>query len=139
MRISKLGKTYGFRTGNKVNLGRKHKKKYPPNTYFRDFLNRMNKEERKKWLREFGKKQSLRIRNDPVYLERLRRRMIGNKYQENYLQKNPIWVKPDWGSCVPHISVPIFVPIIYQKVPIMESTRYYTMGIVPEGLHIFKT
>ena len=138
MRVSKSGTIYGFRKGNQINKGRIHTRQYPPNTYFRDFLKRMKPEKRRIWLNDFREKISLSIRNNPEYLEKLRIRMIGNTYQEKYLQKNPIWAKPDWGSCVPHISVPIFVPIIYQKVPIMESTRYYTMGIVPDGLHIFK-
>jgi len=136
MRVSKSGTIYGFRKGNQINKGRIHTRQYPPNTYFRDFLKRMKPEKRRIWLNDFRKKISLSIRNNPEYLEKLRIRMIGNKYQENYLQKNPIWAKPDWGSCIPHRTVPPFVPVLYQRVPVVEATKYYVFGEMPPRINI---
>jgi len=95
MRFSKQGKVFGFVKGNKINVGRTHTKKYLPNTYFKDFLKKMKKEKRRIWLKDFGRKQSLRILNDKKYMEKLRLRMIDNTYKQDYLIKHPVWIPPD--------------------------------------------
>ena len=134
MRISRRGKVFGFRVGNQVNLGRTHREKYPPNTYFKDFLKRMKNKERRIWLKEFGEKISLSMKNNPEYLKKLQKRMIGNTYLQDYLENNPIWKKPNWDNHIPYKTVPEFVPIIKQKISSLQVIDYYNRGIIPKSV-----
>ena len=87
--------------------------------------------------KELGKKKSLRILSDKKYMEKLRKRMMGNTYNRDFLEKNPIWKKPNWDDHTPHVSVPILVPIINQPISNLSATHYYTRGIIPKGVCLY--
>ena len=132
MRISKQGKVFGFKAGNKVNLGRIHKNKYPPNTYFKDFLMRMETDKRRNWLKEFGNKIRLSIVNDKNYMEKLRLRMIDNTYYtdwkaKNYPEQFKVYEMPSYNkSIVDFTGTPKFNPLINGRVKFLKfglSTR----------------
>ena len=144
MRTSKAGKVFGFKTGNKVNLGRIHKNKYPPNTYFKDFLMRMESKKRRIWLKEFGNKQSLRILNDKNYMEKLRLRMLGNTYTQEWRAKNyPIKFKvyeifDSYNKSVIEFSGdPIFNPLVNGRAKFLKFGLSTRKALIEPPTHTF--
>ncbi len=104
------------------------------NSYRKDFLKRLNPLHRELFLKEVGKKISLGIYNNHEYMERLRERMQGNTIMVDYLKRNPVYTPPDWQNYTPNISVPLFVPILEQRLSVPQQVGYYCSGLMPRGL-----
>lgn len=96
------------------------------NDYLKDFLKRLTPSHKELWLKDFGRRISLAF--TPLRREEYAIRM------HEYRISHPIWTRPNWNDTETGFSVPAFVPLLPGRIKPIEATRYYTQGIIPQGI-----